>query len=90
MRVGAAFGRTTHQAVWNLADEICRLSDFVTEGHLDAWSLADQPPGTIENAWWKLSETVARRFPDAMEAKAARVRLESEARAAQRVRGQAL
>ena len=82
VQVGAAFGRNAHQAVWNLADEICGLSDSVTEGRLDAWGLAGQPPGAIEDAWWKLSEALVARLPDALEAKEARVRLESESRTA--------
>src|SRR5262249_2732871 len=51
VKVGAAFGRNTHEATWNLANEICQLTDSVAEGRLAVWRLADQPEGAIEDAW---------------------------------------
>jgi hypothetical protein len=82
VQVGAAFGHNAHQATWNLADEICHLATSVTDGQLAVWRGTDQQPGTLEYAWWKLCEALVGRFPDALEAKQTRIRLESESRAA--------
>jgi hypothetical protein len=71
-----------HQATWNLADEICQLSDSVSEGRLAVQSLAGQLPGAMEDAWWRISETLKPRLPNATEVKKARVRLERESREA--------
>jgi hypothetical protein len=80
IQLGAAFGRNMHQAVWNLADEICRISDSVTEGRRSVQRLSDEPPGTMEHAWWRLSETLTERLPNALEVKKAQVQLDRESR----------
>jgi hypothetical protein len=82
VKAGAAFGHNAHQATWNLADEICQLSDSVAEGQLAVSRLAEQPEGTIEYAWVKLSGALEGRFPRAIETKHVRVLLEGEFRAA--------
>src|SRR5262249_8416302 len=80
VKVGSEFGRNTHEAAWKLADEICRVADYATEGKLAVWK--GQPKGTIECAWAELCSAVEGRFPDALESKRARVELERESRAA--------
>jgi hypothetical protein len=82
VQVGAAFGRNAHQAVWNLANEICRLSEFVTEGHLAVSRMGDQAPGAMEYTWAKLSQALEGRFPDSLKMKQLRIQLECESRTA--------
>jgi hypothetical protein len=79
VKVGAAFGRNTLQAIWNLADEICQLNDSVSEGRLSQGRFRGEPPGTMEFAWWNFSNAVASRLPDSLEVKKCRVQLAREA-----------
>jgi hypothetical protein len=82
VKVGAAYGCNAHQAIWHLADEICRLSDSVTEGRLSRRHFGKEPQGSTEYAWATLSRTLEDRFPCAIEAKQLRVLLETESRVA--------
>src|SRR5262249_45170977 len=85
---GSESGLTMHEAVWNLADEICRVFDAETEGPLSIRPLADnsltvgQWLSGFKEAWSAAAKALDGRFPTTRELKGARDRLKFEYRAA--------
>jgi hypothetical protein len=81
---GSESGLTMHEAVWNLADEICRILDSETEGRLSIRPLAEQSLTVgqwlsgFEEAWWAVAKALKGRFPSTRKLKTARDQLKSE------------
>jgi|GEM_PF-6624073 len=80
-QVGSSVGKNAHAAVLGLAREICELRASATEGKLAIRSMTEQPPGTIEHAWARLSKALEGRLPDAIKVKQTLILLETESRA---------
>jgi hypothetical protein len=82
VQLGSSFGKNCHDAILNLANEICNLKSSATEGKLAVASLENEQPGTIEHAWAKFSATLEGRLPDAQTVKRTQIQLGVESRKA--------